>query len=139
MPPFDPHQQFHMPSLDKLMREMAQAEQRGNHAEAQRKLAEIEKLLNKLQTAKVLTPQQAQEAEKANKQAKQQTGAVQDMIQREAGLMDNAQHRAPRPAPLAPQYNPEGMAPPPDPDQLGGQRGDCVGRMRGPSARWAAR
>ena len=118
MPPFDPHQAFHMPSLDKLMQQMQQAEQRGDHAEAQRKLAEIEKLLGKLRDAKVLTPQQAKEAEKAGKQQRQQMGAVQDMVQREAGLMDNAQHRAPRPGPLAPEYNPEGMTPPPDADQL---------------------
>jgi hypothetical protein len=118
MPPFDPHQAFHMPSLDKLMQEMQQAEQRGDHAEAQRKLAEIEKLLGKLRDAKVLTPEEAKQAEQAGKQQRQQMGAVQDMVQREAGLMDNAQHRAPRPGPLAPQYNPEGMAPPADPDQL---------------------
>jgi uncharacterized protein (TIGR02302 family) len=130
MPPFDPHQAFHMPSLDKLLQEMQQAEQRGDHAEAQRKLAEIEKLLNKLRDAKVLTPQQAKEAEKANKAQRQQTDAVQDMIKREAGLMDNAQHRAPRPAPLAPQYNPEGMAPPPDTDQL-----EANEELRGADAR----
>jgi uncharacterized protein (TIGR02302 family) len=119
LPPFDPHaQHFHMPSLDRLMQEMQQAEKNGDTRTAQQKLAEIENLLNKLQTAKILTPQQAQEAEKAARQGKQQTGAVQDMVQREGGLMDNAQHRAPRPSAMAPQYNPEGMEPPPDPDQL---------------------
>ena len=130
MPPFDPHQSFHMPSLDKLMQEMQQAEQRGDHEEAKRKLAQIENLLNKLRDAKVLTPQQAQQAEQANKQAKEQAGAVQDMVQREAGLMDNAQHRAPRPPPLAPGYNPEGMAPPPDTDQL-----EANEELRGADAR----
>ncbi len=130
MPPFDPHQAFHMPSLDRLMQEMQQAEQRGDHAEAQRKLAEIEKLLTKLRDAKVLTPEQAREAERANKQQRQQTGAVQDMIKREAGLMDNAQHRAPRPPPLAPGYNPDGMAPPPDADQL-----EANEELRGADAR----
>lgn len=119
MPPFDPHtQHFHMPSLDRLMKEMQEAEKNGDTKTAQQKLAEIENLLNKLQTAKILTPQQAQEAEKQAKKGKQQTGAVQDMVQREGGLMDNAQHRAPRPSAMAPQYNPEGMEPPPDPDQL---------------------
>ncbi len=130
MPPPGPHQAFHMPSLDKLMQEMAQAEQRGDHAEAQRKLAEIERLLTKLRDAKVLTPEQAKEAERAGKQQRQQTGAVQDMVKREAGLMDNAQHRAPRPAPLVPGYNPEGMAPPPDPDQL-----EANEELRGADAR----
>ena len=119
LPPFDPHSQhFHMPSLDKLMREMQEAEKNGDTKTAQQKLAEIENLLNKLQTAKILTPKQAEEAEKAAKEGKQQTGAVQDMVQREGKLMDNGQHRAPRPSAMAPQYNPEGMDPPPDPDQL---------------------
>jgi uncharacterized protein (TIGR02302 family) len=120
LPPFDPHQHFSMPSLDRLMREMQQAEKNGHPEEAQRKLAEIENLLNKLQTAKVLTPKQAQEAEQAAKQGRQQMGAVQDMVKREAGLMDNGQHRAPRPSALPPQYNNglDNLEPPPDPDQL---------------------
>jgi uncharacterized protein (TIGR02302 family) len=119
MPPLGAHaQHFHVPTLDRLMKEMQEAEKKGDTKTVQQKLAEIENLLNKLQTAKVLTPQQAQEAEKAAKKGKQQTGAVQDMVQREGKLMDNGQHRAPRPSAMAPQYNPEGMEPPPDPDQL---------------------
>jgi hypothetical protein len=119
IPPFDPHaQHFTMPSLDRLMRELAEAEKNGHPEEAQKKLAEIESLLNKLQTAKVLTPKQAEAAERAARQGRQQMGAVQDMVQREATLMDNGQHRAPRPAALPPQFNPDGIEPPPDPDQL---------------------
>jgi uncharacterized protein (TIGR02302 family) len=116
--PFDPHQHFSMPALDRLMHEMEEAAKAGNAAEAQRKLAQIEKLLNQLQNAKVLTPKQAQEAEEANKQQQRQMGAVQDMVKREATLMDNAQHRAPRPSALPPQFNADGAEPPPDPDQL---------------------
>jgi uncharacterized protein (TIGR02302 family) len=119
IPPFDPRtQHFHMPSLDKLLREMQTATENNRPQEAQQKLAEIESLLDKLQTAKILTPKQAQQAEQAAKQGKQQTGAVQDMVQREGGLMDSAQHRAPRPSAMAPQFNPEGLEPPPDPDEL---------------------
>ena len=118
LPPFDQHaQHFSVPMLDRLMKEMKEAAQAGRTQEAQQKLAEIEKLLNKLQTAKVLTPKQAEEAEKAAKRGKQQTGAVQDMVQREAKLMDNAQHRAPRPSALQ-QFTPDGAEPPPDADQL---------------------
>jgi ribosomal protein S20 len=116
--PFPPHTQFTMPMLDRLMREMAQALQHGDTKTAQQKLAQIEKLLDQMQTAKVLTPKQAQEAEEANKQAQRQQGAVQDMVQREGKLMDNGQHRAPRPSALPPQFNPDGAEPPPDPDQL---------------------
>ncbi len=119
LPPFDQHSQhFSVPMLDRLMKEMREAEKNGRPEEAQQKLAQIEKLLNQLQTAKILTPQQAQEAEEAAKRGKQQMGAVQDMVQREGKLMDNGQHRAPRPNALPPQFNPDGVEPPPDPDQL---------------------
>ena len=106
------------PTLDKLIQQLREAEKKGDQAEAKQKLAEIENLLNKLQTAKILTPQEAQEAEKANKKGRQQTGAVQDMVQREGKLMDNGQHRAPRPSALPPQFNPDGAEPPQDADQM---------------------
>ncbi len=117
-PPFDPHQHFSMPALDRLMKDMQDALRRGDTDAAKQKLAQIEKLLSQLQNAKVLTPKQAQEAEEANKQGQRQMGAVQDMVQREAKLMDNGQHRAPRPSALPPQFDADGGEPPPDPDQL---------------------
>ena len=120
IPPLDPHSQFRVPSLDRLMRQMEQAAREGRTQEAQQRLAELEKLMEQLKNARVLSPQEAQQAEQAAKAGRQQTGAVKDMVQREAGLMDHAQARAPRPSALPPDIYAGGEPPPPpmNPDEL---------------------
>ena len=120
IPPLDPHTQFRVPTLDRLMRQMEQAAREGRTEEAQQRLAELEKLMEQLKNARVLSPEEAKQAEQAAKAGRQQTGAVKDMVQREAGLMDHAQARAPRPSALPPEmYMGEEPPPPPmNPDEM---------------------
>ena len=122
LPRFDPNaQRFAAPQLDKLIKQMEQAAREGRTADAQQKLEELERLLDKLKNARILSPQEAEQARQAAKAGKQQSAAVQDMVQREAGLMDRAESRAPRPSALPPEYSMQGdEAPPPpvNPDEL---------------------
>lgn len=118
LPPFDPQaQRFSAPMLDRLMREMQQAAREGRQQDAQDKLAQLQKLLEKLNNARILSPQEAQQAEQNAKAGRQLQGAVQDLTQREAGLMDRAQTRTPRPT-LPPQFQLDPNTEPPDTDQL---------------------
>jgi uncharacterized protein (TIGR02302 family) len=120
IPPIDPRSQFRVPSLDRMMRQMEQALREGRTDEAKERLAQMEKLMEQLKNARVLSPQEAEQARKQMKAGKQQTGAVQDMVQREAGLMDRAQARAPRPSALPPEFYPGAEPPPPpmNPDEM---------------------
>jgi uncharacterized protein (TIGR02302 family) len=115
IPPFDArNQHFNVPTIDRMMRQMEQAMREGRMDEAQQRLAQIEKLMEQLKNARVLSPEEAKQAEQSAKAGRQQTGAVKDMVQREAGLMDRAQARAPRPSALPPDYF-AGAEPPPPP------------------------
>jgi hypothetical protein len=100
---------------------MEQAAREGRTADAQQKLEELERLLDKLKNARVLSPQEAEQARQAAREGKKQSGAVKDMVQREAGLMDRAETRAPRPSALPPEYSAQGddgPPPPVNPDEL---------------------
>lgn len=121
LPPFDPRsQQFRAPGLDRMMRQLEQAAREGRTEEAERRLRELENVLRNLPNARILSPEEAARAQAARAERRKQEGAVQDMIQREAGLMDSAQARAPRPAPIQPFRAPSFQqdTPAPDPDRL---------------------
>jgi uncharacterized protein (TIGR02302 family) len=123
LPQFDPKaQHFAAPALDRLIKQMEQAAREGRTADAQQKLEELERLLDKLKNARVLSPQEAERARQAAREGKKQSGAVQDMVQREAGLMDRAEARAPRPSALPPDYygapGEEAPPPPANPDEM---------------------
>jgi uncharacterized protein (TIGR02302 family) len=136
---FDPRgQHFQMPSLERALRDIEKEAREGHADEARRRMSQLEKMLEKMPQARVLTPQQAREAQEAMKEQRKREDAVKDMVQREAGLMDNAQTRAPRPAPERrrphlqfppgafgqfgqipmPQFGEQAAPPPPDADQL---------------------
>lgn len=115
-PPANTH--YAVPSIDRMMRQLEQALREGRMEDAQQKLAQIEEMMRQLKNARVLTPQEAQAAREAQKQAKKQSGAVQDMVQREGGLMDSAQARAPRPPALPRGLYPDAPPPPPSADAL---------------------
>ena len=80
--------------LDRMAQEMQQAAKEGRTEDAQKKMAELERLLDQLQNAR---PESSEEREQRNaerrERGKQQMGAVQDMIQREGGMMDRAGSR----------------------------------------------
>ncbi len=124
--PFDPRgKNFGSPMLDRMMKRMEQSAREGHYDEARRQMAELQDLLQKLNHAKVLSPEQARRAAEANRKAHQLTGAAADLARREAGLMDHGQARAPRPPPLPmPTPVPPAMwgqdmpPPPPDPQKL---------------------
>ncbi len=116
LPKFDPStQHFTAPSIDRMIQAMEKAAREGRTADAEQRMQQLENMLQKLGKAKILSPQEAREAEKAQQEARKQSGAVQDMVQREAGLMDRAEARAPRPAP-SPFQSFQGLLPPPPPD-----------------------
>ncbi len=122
LPKFDPEQQhFSVPSIDRMIQAMEKAMREGRTADAEQRMQQLEKMLQQLGKAKILSPQEARQAEQAEKEARARSNAVQDSVQREAGLMDRAQARAPRAAPSP--YQMQGLfpPPPPDPDELEAQ------------------
>lgn len=125
--------------MERLARQEREAARQGKMDDARNKLAELEKMLEELKRGR---PEHGQMTEAERKRAQQrqqgqqQLGVVQDVIQREGGLLDTAQQRSqgrlpdenPRdPAPNRPFSQPlpplpfsglpftRGLAPPPDP------------------------
>jgi uncharacterized protein (TIGR02302 family) len=116
--PFDPHaQKLSNAAIDKLMQKMQQAMREGRMDDARQRMAELEKMLDKLNSAKILSPKEAQRQAEQAKRGRQLMGAVQDLIKRESGLMDHAQARAPAPAPPVQHYPGFNFQPPPPPDE----------------------
>ena len=123
LPKLDPAQQhFAMPSIDHMIQSMEKAMREGRTADAEQRMQQLEKMLQNLDKAKILSPEEARQAQKGQKEARKQSGAVQDLTQREAGLMDRAQARAPRPSPVpVPMFERAFPPPPPDTDALEAQ------------------
>jgi uncharacterized protein (TIGR02302 family) len=96
---------YSSPMLDRMMKEMEKAAHEGRMEDAKQKLAELEKTLDRLKNARVLTPEEARQAAQGHKQAKQMMGAAQDLVQREGKLMDNGQTRAPTAQALPPAFH----------------------------------
>jgi uncharacterized protein (TIGR02302 family) len=78
--------------LDRMAQEMRDAEQQGQEQDARDRMAELDKALDALQNAH---PQRggAQNAQRRQR-GRQQMTALQDMVQREGGLLDHSQQRA---------------------------------------------
>ncbi len=99
--PFDPNAaQLSQRDMDRKAEQAQQAAKQGRMAEAQQQIAELEKMLDQLRNART----QQGDGKQANgkrQRGKQQMSAVQDMIGREAGLLDHAQHRG-EPGPSSP-------------------------------------
>ncbi|MBN9508925.1 MAG: DUF4175 family protein [Alphaproteobacteria bacterium] len=102
----------------RLAEEMRQAIEQGRMEDAQKRMAELEKMLDQLQKARPMH-RSAQARERAQKQARgrQQMNALQDMVQREGGLLDRAQARDSQPSP-------EDATPPSDAPPQGAQPQD---------------
>jgi uncharacterized protein (TIGR02302 family) len=112
--PFDPHaQKLSNAAIDKMMQKMQQAMREGRMDEARQRMAELEKMLDKLNSAKILSPKEMQRQAEQAKRGRQLMGAVQDLIKRESGLMDHAQSRAPAPSPQIQRFPGFNLAPPP--------------------------
>jgi uncharacterized protein (TIGR02302 family) len=127
--PFDPHaQRLTNSAIDKLMQKMQQALREGKMDEARQRMAELEKMLDKLNAAKILSPKEAQQRAEQAKRGRQMMGAVQDLIKRESGLMDHAQSRSPAPMPPIPRIPGLNLLPPPPPDAGPGDPADDAAR-----------
>ena len=95
---FDPdRQRMDARDLQRLAEQMRDAAREDRMEEARDKLAEMEKLLEELEKGRPergkMTERQKQRAEKRQK-GEQQMSAVQDMVRRQGGLLDQSQQRA---------------------------------------------
>jgi uncharacterized protein (TIGR02302 family) len=99
--------------LDRMAQEMRDAARDGRMDDAREKMAELEKMLDALKNAR---PQSGQRQNAQQRQrGRQQMGALQDMVQRQGGLLDHSQERAaanadPRQPQPDPSDDPEGQA-----------------------------
>lgn len=93
--PFDPQAQ-HLSNRDfEQMAEAArEAAREGRMDEAQRRMAELERMLDQLRNARAEHGKMAQQHAQQRQRGRQQMGALQDMIGRQGGLLDHAQGRA---------------------------------------------
>ncbi len=92
--PFDPKAaQLSNRDMNRKADQAEQAVKEGRMAEAQKEIGELEKMLDQLRNARA-KPNDGKQANQKRQRGKQQMGAVQDMIGREAKLLDNAQRRA---------------------------------------------
>lgn len=108
--PFDPSQpQMNARELDRMAQAMEQAAKEGRMDDAKQQMAQLEKLLEQLQNAR---PEHGEQREQRNaerrQQGQQQMDAVQDMVQREGGLLDRSQARAETLPQRPPQAQPRG-------------------------------
>lgn len=89
--PFDPEaEHLSDKDLDRLAEEARQALREGRLDDAKEKMAELERLLDRLRQAQIDKGQgNSQQRQKGH----QQMGAVQDMVGREGGLLDHSESR----------------------------------------------
>jgi uncharacterized protein (TIGR02302 family) len=110
---FDPQtQHLSAPGIDRLVRKLEQALRAGRMDEARQRMAELERMMDQLKNAHIMTQEEQRQQQEQARRGRAQMGAVQDLAQREAALLDHAQRRggAASPPPFAP--------PPPIPEQL---------------------
>lgn len=116
---FDPQSQ-HLSSgaMDRLMRQMEQAMREGRMQDAQQRLAELQKMLEQLKNAHIMSHEEMQQQQQQSRRGRQMMGAVQDLVRRETTLLDHAQTRMPQPLPgLQPFRGFNFMPPPLPPDE----------------------
>ena len=90
-------QQLDARDMQRLAEQMREAAREGRMDEAREKMAELDKMIEEMQNARPehgqMTERQRQRAEKRQR-GERQMSALQDIIRREGGLLDNAQRRA---------------------------------------------
>jgi uncharacterized protein (TIGR02302 family) len=84
--------------LDRLMQQMRDAAREGRLDDAKQRLAQLEQMLQQMQAAKPGSDSQRQAAQARQEQAREQMGAVGDMVQREGALLDRTQQRVKPPS-----------------------------------------
>ena len=87
-------QQMNAQDAQKLAEQMQQAIAQGRMQDAQQQMAQLEKMLDALEHARPMhRDAQARRRAQQRQKGRQQLSAVQDMVQREGGLLDHAQGR----------------------------------------------
>jgi uncharacterized protein (TIGR02302 family) len=135
---FDPQSQ-HLSSsaMDRLMRKMEQAMREGRMQDAQQRLAELQKMMDQLKNAHIMSPEEMKAREEQARRGRQMLGAVQDLVRRESTLLDHAQQRMPQ-QPAGPQpFRGFNFLPPPStqddlPDGNESPQGDLMPKDMGP-------
>jgi len=92
--PFDPDTQ-HLSNrdLDRLADQAREAAREGRMEDAQQRMAELERMLDRLRNARAEHGRDSQRNEAQRRRGRQQMGVVQDMIGRQGGLLDHDQSR----------------------------------------------
>ncbi|HEY1934147.1 MAG TPA: DUF4175 family protein [Acetobacteraceae bacterium] len=93
--PFNPQAQ-HLTAQDfkRLAEEARHAARDDRMNDAQRRMSELERMLDQLRNARANQGKAAQQRQQQRQRGHRQMGALQDMIRRQGGLLDHAQGRA---------------------------------------------
>jgi uncharacterized protein (TIGR02302 family) len=96
--------------MERQAEKARQAAREGRMQDAQKEMAELEKMLEQLRSAKSAQTAQEQRNAQQRQRGHKQMGALQDMVQRQGGLLDHAQNRDQADGgsdPTSPQASPE--------------------------------
>ncbi len=96
-------QHLSAPAIDRLIDRLERSLRDGRMDEARQQMAELERMMDQLKNAHIMTQEEMREQQKQARTGRQQMGAVQDMVQRESGLLDHAQARGADSPPALPQ------------------------------------
>jgi len=92
--PYDPQQRMlDQREMERRTRRMEEANRQNRPEDAQRELAELEEMLRALQEGRVARGE-SPERQQQRQRGQQQMGVVQDMVRRQADLLDQSQRRA---------------------------------------------
>jgi uncharacterized protein (TIGR02302 family) len=92
--PFDPNAQ-HLTNrdMDRMAEQAREAARQGRMDEAQQRMAELERMLDRLRNARAEHGRDGERTAAQRQRGRQQMGAVQDMIGRQGSLLDHSQGR----------------------------------------------
>lgn len=91
--PYDPQQRLmDQRELDRRTRRMEQAAREGRTEDAERELAELEDMLRALEEGRNMSAE-GRQRQQQRERGQQQMGVVQDMVRRQAGMLDRAHQR----------------------------------------------
>ena len=92
--PYDPNaQHLSNQDLDRKAEQAREAAREGRMDEAQQRIAELERMLDKLRNARGEHGRDGERVTEDRKKGRQQMGAVQDLVGRQGGLLDHSQAR----------------------------------------------
>ena len=118
----DPQQQqLNAQDAQKLAEQLRDAEKQGDQKSAEQTLADLEKMLDQLEKARPMhRDAQQRERQQKRQRGEQQMSALQDIVKREGGILDQAQARDAAPSHPGQQFTPPQQGePPPDQAQAG--------------------